>query len=57
MMTSLNGTIFRVTGHLCGEFTGHVVHYDVTVMVPTRTEIIKESPYKETILQKKNAVH
>ena len=22
MMTSLNGTIFRVTGHLCGEFTG-----------------------------------
>ena len=23
MMTSLNGNIFRVTGHLCGEFTGH----------------------------------
>ena len=23
MMTSLNGKIFRVTGHLCGEFTGH----------------------------------
>ena len=22
MMTSLNGIIFRVTGHLCGEFTG-----------------------------------
>ena len=22
MMTSLNGNIFRVTGHLCGEFTG-----------------------------------
>ena len=22
-MTSLNGNIFRVTGHLCGEFTGH----------------------------------
>ena len=22
MMTSANGTIFRVTGHLCGEFTG-----------------------------------
>ena len=22
MMTSSNGTIFRVTGHLCGEFTG-----------------------------------
>ena len=22
-MTSSNGTIFRVTGHLCGEFTGH----------------------------------
>ena len=21
MMTSLNGNIFRVTGHLCGEFT------------------------------------
>ena len=23
MMTSSNRTIFRVTGHLCGEFTGH----------------------------------
>ena len=23
MMTSSNGTIFRVTGHLCGEFTSH----------------------------------
>ena len=22
MMTSSNGTIFRITGHLCGEFTG-----------------------------------
>ena len=23
MITSSNGNIFRVTGHLCGEFTGH----------------------------------
>ena len=23
MMTSSNGNIFRVTGHLCGEVTGH----------------------------------
>ena len=23
MMTQSNGNIFRVTGHLCGEFTGH----------------------------------
>ena len=23
MMTSSNGSIFRATGHLCGEFTGH----------------------------------
>ena len=23
MMTSSNGKIFRVTGHLCGDFTGH----------------------------------
>ena len=23
MMTSSNGNLFRVTGHLCGEFTGH----------------------------------
>ena len=23
MMTSSNGNVFRVTGHLCGEFTGH----------------------------------
>ena len=22
-MTSSNGNIFRVTGHLCGKFTGH----------------------------------
>ena len=26
MMTSSNGNIFRVTGHLCGEFTGHRIH-------------------------------
>ena len=40
MMTSSNGNIFRVTGHLCGEFTGHQAgdlrryrdHHDVTVM-------------------------
>ena len=41
MMTSSNGNIFRVTGHLCGEFTGnreagdlrrYRAHYDVTVM-------------------------
>ena len=24
MMTSSNGNIYRVTGHLCGEFTGHL---------------------------------
>ena len=24
MMTSSNGNIFRVTGHMCGEFTGHL---------------------------------
>ena len=23
MMTSLNGNIFRITGPLCGQFTGH----------------------------------
>ena len=23
MMTSSNWSIFRVTGHLCGDFTGH----------------------------------
>ena len=23
MVTSSNGNIFRITGHLCGEFTGH----------------------------------
>ena len=45
MMTSSNGDIFRVTGHLCGEFTGwvnnreasdlrrHCAHYDVIVMI------------------------
>ena len=25
-MTSSNGNIFRVTGHLCGEFTGNSLH-------------------------------
>ena len=34
--TSSNGNIFRVTGHLWGEFIGdlrrHLAHYDVTVM-------------------------
>ena len=24
MMTSSNESIFRITGHLCGEFTGHL---------------------------------
>ena len=33
-MTSSNGNIFRVNGHLCGKFTGHRSHYDVIVMVP-----------------------
>ena len=28
MITTSNGNIFHITGHLCGEFT----HYDVTVM-------------------------
>ena len=27
MMTSSNGNIFRLTGHLCGEFTGSRVNY------------------------------
>ena len=30
MMTSSNGNIFRVTGHLCGEFTGHRSQRPVT---------------------------
>ena len=47
MMTSSNGNIFRVTGHLCGEFTGEFpaqrpvtrsfdVFFDVRVWVNTR---------------------
>ena len=43
MMTSTNENIFRVTGSLCGEYTGdlrrHGVHYDVTVMNNTYTNI------------------
>ena len=42
-MTSTNENIFRVTGPLCGEYTGdlrrHGVHYDVTVMNNTYTNI------------------
>ena len=30
MMTSSNGNIFRVTGHLCGEFIGHHTQRPVT---------------------------
>ena len=30
MMTSSNGNIFRLTGHLCGEFTGHRTQRPVT---------------------------
>ena len=30
MMTSLNGNMFRVTGHLCGEFTGRRSQRQVT---------------------------
>ena len=38
MMTSSNGNIFRVTGHLCGEFTGprwipHTKASDIIVMM------------------------
>ena len=39
MMTSSNGDIFRVTGHLCGEFTGTRTHYpgimgrDVNILI------------------------
>ena len=34
MMTSSNGNIFRVTGHLCGEFTGPVTRsFDVFLSV------------------------
>ena len=29
MMTSSNENIFRVTGHLCGEFTGHAILYTI----------------------------
>ena len=30
MMTSPNGNIFRVTGHLCGEFIGHTAQRPLT---------------------------
>ena len=30
MMTSWNGIIFRITGPLCGEFTGHLAQRPVT---------------------------
>ena len=31
MMTSSNGNIFRVTGPLCGEFTGHPLLFNVFI--------------------------
>ena len=39
MMTSSNGNIFRVTGLLCGEFTGRA-HYDVIVMLMFEKDIV-----------------
>ena len=34
MMTSFNGNIFRVTGHLCGELTGHRIFLTIASVVP-----------------------
>ena len=33
MVTSSNGNIFRVTGHMCEEFTGHRFHLDVSIVL------------------------
>ena len=40
MMTSSNGNIFRVTGHLCGEFTGS---FDVFFDLRLNKQLSKQS--------------
>ena len=35
-MTSSNGNIFRVTGHLCGEFAGTLTPYMMLPLFATR---------------------
>ena len=42
MMTSSNGNIFRVTGHLCGEFTGHR-NFDVFFDLRLNKRLSKQS--------------
>ena len=66
MMTSSNGNIFRVTGHLCGEFTGprwipnnrkagdlrpYRAHYDVTVMLMNFNMQINNRRYSRSRVQ------
>ena len=44
MMTSSNGNIFRVTGHLCGEFTGPVTrNFDVFFDLHLNKRLSKQS--------------
>ena len=65
MMTSSNGNIFRVTGHLCGEFTGpwwiphireagdfrrYCTHYDVTVMNLFGTCVLQKFGFVLTVV-------
>ena len=44
-MTSSNGNIFRITGHLCGEFTGHLVtrSFDLFFDLLLNTRLSKQS--------------
>ena len=65
MMTSSNGNIFRVTGHLCGEFTGprwiphireagdfrrYCTHYDVSVMNLFGTCVLQKFGFVLTVV-------
>ena len=43
-MTSSNGSIFRVIGHLCGEFTGHIYVNIIELCFDTR-KLISEGTY------------
>ena len=49
IMTSSNGSNFRVTGRLCGEFIGDRVHYDVTVMCNVHIDAICTLTWKQII--------
>ena len=53
MMTSSNENIFRVTVHLCGEFTGHRLISPVTGEFPTQRPVMRSFVFFDLLLNKR----